>query len=80
MTKTEEQIDVQEIDPQIRHATIFEKFDALKKGEAFIIINDHDPQPLGYQMAAIRGANAFSWEYLEEGPETWRVRIGKKAG
>jgi uncharacterized protein (DUF2249 family) len=28
-------------------------------------------------MASIHGKDAFSWEYLEQGPEAWKVRIGK---
>lgn len=37
---------------------------------------DHDPRPLYYQFAAER-SGAFTWQDLEEGPETWRVEIGK---
>lgn len=48
-------------------------------GDFFIIINDHDPKPLGYQMTAMHGEDRFSWEYLEKGPEVWKVRIGKTA-
>jgi uncharacterized protein (DUF2249 family) len=28
---------------------------------------------------AAENAGEFSWEYLEEGPEVWRVRIGRTA-
>ena len=41
-----------------------------------IIHNDHDPKPLYYQMLGERG-NIFKWEYLEQGPEWWKVRITK---
>lgn len=43
-----------------------------------MLVNDHDPKPLYYQFAA-EHTGAFSWEYLEEGPRTWRVRIGRTA-
>lgn len=33
-------------------------------------------EPLYYQFAAER-QGAFTWRYLEEGPEVWRVEIGK---
>jgi uncharacterized protein (DUF2249 family) len=39
-------------------------------------VNDHDPKPLYYQFDA-EHSGAFTWDYLESGPETWRVRIGK---
>lgn len=55
---------------------ILEWFDKLHSGESFILVNDHDPKPLYYQFQAER-TRTFSWEYLESGPVTWRVRIGR---
>lgn len=69
-------IDVTIIEPQRKHPSIFQKFDSLTGGEGFIIHNDHDPKPLYYQLLAERG-NTFSWAYLENGPEWWKVRIVK---
>jgi uncharacterized protein (DUF2249 family) len=65
--------------PRDRHTLIFQSFEGLKPGEAFVLINDHDPKPLYYQFEA-EHRNQFSWSYLEEGPEVWRVRIGRRAG
>lgn len=64
------------LQPALKHPTIFRKFDALESGEAFLIINDHDPKPLYYQLLAERG-NIFSWDYVEQGPEVWKVHIKK---
>lgn len=69
-------IDVTVIEPRLKHPTIFQNFDALLEGQAFIIHNDHDPKPLYYQLLGERG-NIFNWEYLEEGPEYWKVKIAK---
>lgn len=69
-------VDVRAIIPRERHPLIFSTFDALQPGESFELINDHDPKPLFYQFSFERNG-AFSWEYLEQGPEVWRVRIGK---
>lgn len=77
MPDTVEELDVRKIPPYKKHSTIFETYDALEDGEAFIIINDHDPKPLRYQMAAVHGKDSFNWKYLEEGPEVWKVHIGK---
>jgi uncharacterized protein (DUF2249 family) len=48
----------------------------LEAGESFILVNDHDPKPLYYQFQAER-TGEFTWEYLEQGPAAWRVRIGR---
>jgi len=69
-------LDVREIPPREKHPTIFGRFEALEPGESFTLVNDHDPVPLYYQFRATL-PDAFEWEYLEQGPEIWRVRIGK---
>ena len=71
-----EKLDVTVIEPRFKHPTIFEHFDALSGGQAFIIHNDHDPKPLYYQLIAERG-QIFNWEYLLEGPDFWEVKITK---
>ncbi len=69
-------IDVREIPPFQRHPMIFGRFDELRPGEALQLVNDHDPRPLYYQFQAMNNGQ-FTWDYLESGPELWRVRIGK---
>lgn len=71
-------VDVREIAPINRHPLIFQTFDALEDGEAFELINDHDPKPLYYQFLHER-PDQFVWEYLEEGPHRWRVSIRRQA-
>jgi len=73
---TAQTLDVTQIEPRLKHPTIFEHFDALAPGESFVIHNDHDPKPLYYQLLGERG-NIFTWEYLEAGPQTWLVQIAK---
>jgi uncharacterized protein (DUF2249 family) len=68
------QIDVRTVLPRDRHPMIFSTFDNLNPGESFELINDHAPKPLYYQFLHER-EGLFAWQYLEEGPETWRVRI-----
>lgn len=65
------------IEPRLKHPTIFVRFDELVAGESLTIHNDHDPKPLYYQLLGERG-NIFNWEYLEQGPQLWRVKITKK--
>lgn len=73
------QLDVRVIAPRERHPKIFDLFDSLNPGESFELINDHAPAPLYYQFLHERPGQ-FTWEYLEEGPETWRVRITHTSG
>lgn len=78
MTETAENLlNVSLLEPRRKHPTIFERFDALEEGTSLTILNDHDPKPLYYQMLGERG-NVFHWEYEEQGPETWRVKITKR--
>ena len=71
-------VDVRTTPPAQRHPMIFGAFHELQPGQAFILVNDHDPKPLFYQFQ-FEFTGQFTWDYLERGPETWRVRLGKPA-
>lgn len=71
-------VDVRTIAPRDRHPLIFGTFSKLLPGEALLLVNDHDPKPLYYQFQAEHGGE-FRWEYLESGPDVWRVRIDRVA-
>lgn len=75
-TATDNILNVTVLEPRMKHPTIFARFDALQGGESLTIHNDHDPKPLYYQLLGERG-NIFTWEYLEQGPESWKVKISK---
>lgn len=70
-------LDVREMAPKDRHSTIFETFRNLKPGEAFILVNDHEPKPLLYQFQNEHDGE-FDWWTLESGPQVWRVEIVKR--
>ncbi len=70
-------IDVRNIVPRERHPQIFGAYNKLGVGEAFTLVNDHDPKPLYYQFQHEFGQK-FGWDYLETGP-VWKVRISKAA-
>lgn len=69
-------IDVTTIAPRERRPLIFSTFDALPSGEGFVLVNDHDPKPLYYSFLHER-EGLFRWEYLQQGPEQWSVKISK---
>ncbi len=76
-TLEENILNVTLLEPRQKHPTIFVRFDELEEGDALTIHNDHDPKPLYYQLLGERG-NIFIWEYLEQGPESWKVKITKR--
>lgn len=71
-------LDVRTIVPRERHPRIFGAFRELAPGGSFLLVNDHDPKPLWYQFEAEHNGE-FTWDAIEEGPEVWRVRIGRVA-
>lgn len=71
-------VDVRAIAPRDRHPLIFSTFRGLAGKQAMELVNDHDPRPLYYQFQA-ELPGRFSWDYLESGPDVWRVRITRLA-
>ncbi|MHB9863542.1 DUF2249 domain-containing protein [Streptomyces sp. YIM S03343] len=79
MTAANNELDVRQEIPARRHDLIFSTYGALDVDDHFVLVNDHDPKPLYYQLAA-EHTDQFTWEYIEEGPQVWKVRIGRVAG
>lgn len=72
-------MDVRPIPCSIKHGLILKTWFNLPVGEHFILLNDHDPVPLRYQFEA-EFPGAFTWDYVERGPEDFRVKITKTRG
>jgi uncharacterized protein (DUF2249 family) len=72
-----QELDVSEIPHGKRHPQIFGIYARLSAGESFVLINNHDPKPLRREFDATY-PDQFDWEYLQSGPATWRVRIGRR--
>ncbi len=68
------ELDARAIPHAIRHATIFGALDSLPAGAGLILIAPHDPLPLLRQAEARYGAG-LTVEYLERGPEAWRLKL-----
>jgi uncharacterized protein (DUF2249 family) len=71
-------VDVRTIAPRERHPLIFNTFLELDPGQDFVLVNDHDPKPLYYHFKA-EYDGTFAWDYLDQGPDVWRVRISRTA-
>ncbi len=70
--------DLRALAPWQRHALAFQTFDDLAEGEAFELINDHEPRGLLIQFAEQR-TNAFDWQVLPGAPGDWRIRVTRVA-
>jgi len=67
-------LDARAVPHAIRHATIFGALDSLGSGGGLVLVAPHDPLPLLAQLEQ-RSPGVFSLDYLERGPEAWRIRI-----
>ena len=67
-------LDLRPMPPFERHDKIFQIWNSLQPGETLRIINDHNPKPLYYQFEA-EYKGRYAWEYEQEGPRDWIVKI-----
>ena len=70
-------LDVRGVAPKDRFSLIMSAYEGLAPGEALELTVDHDPECMYFTLAGTRGADAFSFAYLERGPEVWRVTVTK---
>lgn len=68
-------LDVRAVEAKDRFERIMSAYEGLTRDQALELIVDHDPKCMYYTLRATRGDEAFAFEYLEDGPETWRVRV-----
>ncbi|OMC18616.1 hypothetical protein A5739_08985 [Mycobacterium colombiense] len=71
------ELDVRQLRKPDKHPTIFATYAALQVGESFVLVNNHDPRHLHDEFEADY-PGGYDWEYLDEGPTVWRIRIGKR--
>jgi len=58
----------------IRHGAIIGGLTSLKAGAKLQIVFSHDPLPLLAQLDRV-AADQFGLEYLERGPQDWRIEF-----
>lgn len=73
-------VDVREVEPKDRYDRIMGAYNRLSEGEILDLVVDHDPRCMYYTLKATRGDAAFTFTYVESGPETWRVEVRRTAG
>ena len=67
-------LDARTVPHAIRHATIFGALNSIGEGGGMVLVAPHDPLPLLAQLEE-RSPGLFTVDYLERGPENWRVRF-----
>jgi uncharacterized protein (DUF2249 family) len=67
-------LDARAIPHAVRHAAIFGALDSLTGGSALVLVAPHDPLPLLAQ-ARERYGEGLTLEYLQRGPDAWRIRL-----
>jgi uncharacterized protein (DUF2249 family) len=70
-------LDIRPVPARDRFETIIGAYEALPAGGELELTMDHDPTCMYYTLEATRGEDAFDFQYLERGPEVWRVRVRK---
>ena len=70
------ELDARSVPHAIRHATVFGALDAVQPGGGLVLLAPHDPLPLLAQLEK-RTPGAFTVDYLERGPESWRLRLAR---
>ncbi|GAB3693519.1 DUF2249 domain-containing protein [Halorubrum pallidum] len=71
-------LDVREIPPVNRHDKIHEAFDGMDPGETLTIVNDHEPKPLYYEMAAeIPEFDEEAYEVRQNAPDEFVAEFPK---
>ena len=70
-------LDTRQIPHAIRHATIFGALGAIAPGFSLDLIANHRPDPLVAQLQQ-RHPDEFTVSYLEEGPDSWRLRFTRR--
>jgi uncharacterized protein (DUF2249 family) len=67
-------LDVRTLPAPQRHARIFALLDQLAPGQELVLINDHEPRPLRYQIQAVQ-PESFAWDPQQTAVHEWTVRI-----
>ncbi|MFZ5988167.1 MAG: DUF2249 domain-containing protein [Bacillota bacterium] len=72
------QIDIRVIPPKDRYPTVYSAFQGISNNEKIELINDHDLRPLLEYKFSADFPNQYAWQYIEQGPDVWRVIVEKR--
>lgn len=78
IAQRESRLDVRSVEPKNRFDTIMAAWNALHPGDALYLTVDHDPKCMYYTLLVDYGEKALLFEYLQNGPETWEVKVTRQ--
>jgi uncharacterized protein (DUF2249 family) len=73
------QVDVRDVEPRHRFDLIMGTYEALAPGDTMHLVVDHDPRCMYYTLRATRPEGSFAFDYIEHGPDVWRVLVSRTA-
>jgi uncharacterized protein (DUF2249 family) len=76
LIEPEKIFDGRSIPCSVKHGLVIQKWLDLPVGDYFVLVNDHDPVRMHEQFSA-QWPGAFDWQYLQQGPEEFRMKITK---
>ncbi len=68
------ELEVTSLPKIIRHGAVIGGLTSMKSGQRLILVAPHDPRPLLTQLSRV-APDAFGIEYLQEGPQDWRIEV-----
>ncbi|MFC6615623.1 DUF2249 domain-containing protein [Halopenitus salinus] len=72
-------LDVRDVPPVDRHDRIHDAFAAMEPGETLTIVNDHEPKPLFYEMAAeVEAFDEEGYAVTREAADEFRAEFPKR--
>ena len=71
------ELDARTIPHAIRHDAILGALDGVAPGDGLVLVAPHDPLALLAQLQQ-RVPDAFEVEYLQRGPEAWRLSLVRR--
>ncbi len=71
-------LDVRPVEPRHRFERIMGTYAALGTNEILELVVDHDPKCMYYALMAEEGEGTFRFDYLDEGPDVWRVHVQRR--
>lgn len=75
---SDKELDVRALRRPDRDTAISRTYEALSVGESFVLVTNHDPHHVREGFDTDH-PGSHSWEYLDQGPQTWRIHISKLA-
>lgn len=73
------ELDVRPVEPKDRIDTVLGSYDSVAPGGTLHLVVDHDPECMRHLLTATQPPESFAFDYLERGPEVWRVDVVRRA-